>query len=188
MTIPSISASSTSNDRADALEHLRREQTSLIKLFFAFHLLCERDDTEQEKRAIVERLHLELAVHIQSVEDVVHAALPPSETDGALIDEARSEHASVREMIAKIVGSPPDDPQRDARVEALGEYVERHLAHEKNLLFPRLRQADIDLKALGQSLVERREQLLAQYGRLLSHGSEPEDESDDPVGPPAAND
>ncbi len=176
----------TSALRSDALQQLRRQHVSLDKLFFAFHLLCERDDTEREKLAIVERIHLELAVHLQLVSDVVHPALQQlGEGDAALIEEARAAHASVREMVALIVSQPLDDTERDARVEALGEFVARQLIHERSLLFPRLRNADLNLKGLGHQLAERREALLAEYGRLLQGDSVSEDEAADPVGQPA---
>ncbi len=186
--IPSASDSPSSTGTGspvDALEQLRRGQISLDKLFFAFHLLCERDDTELEKQAIVKRLQLELAVHVRVVDDVVLDALPEGEPDGVLADEARTQHASIQEMVARIVTAPADDPDRDARVEALGEFVKRHLEHERALLFPRLRQADIDLKVLGSVVGERRDALMARYQQMMSPaGAEPEDESGDPVGSP----
>jgi hypothetical protein len=173
--------------RVDAPSLLRRGQQSIDQLFFAFHLLCERDDTAEGKRALIERLHLEMAVHLQLVEEVVHPAL---QTGGhtafeQLMAEARHSHQSAREMLAAIVASPVDETARDARVEALGEFMRRQFAHERELLIPALRQAGLALDELGACLLQQRHALLARYGRALSHGSRPEDESDDPVGRPA---
>jgi hypothetical protein len=171
---------------SDALELLRREQVSLNKLFFAFHLLCERRDTEREKQAILERLHLELAVHVRVVDEVVLETLPPGDPDADLADEVRSQQLGIEELMGALMRMPGDDAERDAKVEALGEFVERHLSHERNLLFPRLRQAGIDLKALGLAVREHHDQLLEKYQRLLAHHDAPEDESADPVGRPSA--
>lgn len=171
---------------SDALELLRREQVSINKLFFAFHLLCERQDTAREKQAILERLHLELAVHVRVVDEVVLDALPSGDPDADLADEVRSQQASIEDMVGTLMHMGEDDPSRDAKVEALGEFVERHLGHERNLLFPRLKQAEIDLKALAQSVRERQDLLLQKYQRLLAHRDPPEDESDDPVGRPSS--
>jgi hypothetical protein len=181
-----ISDRPTAALRADALALLRRSQQSLDQLFFAFHLLCERDDTDEGKRALIERLHLELAVHLQLVEEVVHPALQQggSAAYAELIGEARRAHRGAREMLAAIVASALADAGRDAKVEALGEFVARQFEHERGLLFPALRQALPSLDELGVCLLQRRQALMAQYTRALSHGSLPEDESDDPVGRP----
>jgi hypothetical protein len=54
----------------------------------------------------------------------------------------------------------PTDPLYDARVFVLGECVVRHAEREERELYPKVREAQIDLESLGAEMSERQEELL----------------------------
>jgi hypothetical protein len=68
-------------------------------------------------------------------------------------------------LIAQIESGEPSDEFYDAKVKVLQEEIEHHVEEEekpKEGLFAQTREADVDLKALGERLAARKEELLAQ--------------------------
>ncbi len=82
-----------------------------------------------------------------------------------MLDEAEVEHASAKQLIAEILAMEPSEPLYDAKVTVLGEYVSHHIEEEEGQMFPEARESDLDLKALGVHLAERKAALMAQAGK-----------------------
>ena len=81
-----------------------------------------------------------------------------------MVNEAEVEHASAKELIAKIEGMSSDDEHFKATVKVLGEYIKHHVKEEENELFPALKKTELDLKELGGQLAERKNALMEQMG------------------------
>ena len=65
-------------------------------------------------------------------------------------------------MIAEIEAGAPSDEFYDAKVKVLKEEIEHHVEEEekpKEGLFAQTREADVDLKALGERMAMRKEAL-----------------------------
>jgi hypothetical protein len=63
-------------------------------------------------------------------------------------------------LIAQIQASDPTDALYDAQVHVLGEYIDHHVKEEEGELFPEVRDAGLDLEALGAEMSARQEELL----------------------------
>jgi hypothetical protein len=73
--------------------------------------------------------------------------------------EAEVEHASAKDLIAQIEGESPGDELFDAKVKVLGEYVKHHVKEEQGEIFKLARIVKLDVRALGEQMAERKQQL-----------------------------
>ena len=76
----------------------------------------------------------------------------------------RLQRSNPAELIAEIQSMKAGDPLFDAKVTVLGEYVDHHVQEEESEMFPESRDSDLDLKALGAQMAERKAQLMEQAG------------------------
>jgi len=71
-------------------------------------------------------------------------------------------------LIAEIEdGEGESDEYFDSKVKVLQEQIEHHVEEEekpKTGVFAQAREADLDLKALGEKIAARKEELTASYG------------------------
>ena len=83
--------------------------------------------------------------------------------DQDLLNEAKIEHASAKDLIAQIEAGDSTDPMFDAKVTVLGEYIDHHVKEERNEMFPKARSArGLDLVAMREELLARKEELMGE--------------------------
>lgn len=164
MTTPRANQSSTSEKRTgrgaksqNAIALLKSDHRTVEDLFEEYEHARRAD----RKQAIVQQICEELTIHAQIEEQVFYPeakkALSKEESD--LIDEAQVEHNSLKWLIAQLEAETPDSPLYAAKVTVLKEYVEHHVKEEEKEMFPKIRKTDLDLEALGEVLLETKEQL-----------------------------
>lgn len=142
----------------NALTMLRRDHRFVSDLFDEFEKKAARGDQAKMKE-IAEQVCAELTVHARIEEEIFYPALReafPEQED--TLDEAEVEHASAKELIAKIQGDQ-DSNLFEARVCVLGEYV-RHHVKEEHALFSKIQKSrKCDFEELGARLAERKAEL-----------------------------
>ena len=119
------------------------------------------------KRAIAERICAALTVHAQIEEEIFYPSarevLGPSDQD--LLEEAKVEHASLKNLIGQIQSADDGDSEAfAAKVTVLGEYTKHHVKEEEKELFPKLRKAGLDATEVGERLAARKQELMGQRG------------------------
>jgi hypothetical protein len=92
-------------------------------------------------------------------EELFYPAARAALAGSPVVDLAALEHATARQIIARLQETDPLSPCYEALVVALAECVERHARHEQRELFPRLREAQLDLAALAAAMRARRMEL-----------------------------
>ena len=148
----------TGGKAPNALTMLRRDHKLVSDLFGEFEKKASRGDRAKMKE-IAEKVCAELTVHAQIEEEIFYPALREAfpEHEEAL-DEAEVEHASAKELIAKI-RSGPESGLFEAQVCVLGEYV-RHHVKEEHALFSKIQKSrKCDFEELGTRLAERKAEL-----------------------------
>lgn len=143
---------------ADAIKLLKDDHRE-VKGWFRDY---EKLEDDADKQALADRICLALTVHTQIEEEIFYPAARGEIDDDDLLDEAEVEHASAKQLIAEIQSMKAGDRLFDAKVTVLGEYVEHHVEEEEKEMFPESRDSDLDLKALGVQLAERKAELMAQ--------------------------
>ena len=155
-----------------AMTRAERQQDA-IKLLKADHrevsdLLEEFESADHaEKARIAQQICTALTVHAQIEEEILYpeAREALDEEDRELVNEADVEHASIKQLVAEVEGSGPEDEHFDARVTVIGEYVKHHVKEEekeRNSMFAQARKADVDLDALGERMAARKAELVAE--------------------------
>jgi hemerythrin superfamily protein len=145
----------------DAIALLRADHALVEDLFSQF----EKAREDKRKQSLAIRICMELKIHTTIEEEIFYPAtreVLPKEED--LLDEAKVEHDSAKELIAQIESGQPSDDLWEAKVTVLSEYIKHHVKEEQTEMFPKVRKTKLDLKALGEQLLARKQQLMEQMG------------------------
>jgi hemerythrin superfamily protein len=143
----------------DAIALLRADHSLVQDLFDQFGKARE----DKRKKTLAERICMELKIHTTIEEEIFYpAAREALPKEGDLLDEANVEHDSAKELISQIESGGPGEDLWDAKVTVLGEYIKHHVKEEQTEMFPKVRKTKLDLRALGEQLAQRKEQLQSQ--------------------------
>lgn len=150
------------SDPHDILQLLTAEHREVKAMFQQYRQLAEAGGKGDERMLLASQICVALTLHTQVEEEILYpaarAALAQHED---LVDEAYVEHASAKSLVAQVKTMTSDQPLFDAKVHVLGEYIDHHVREEEHELFPQLRRAALDLRAMGDRMVERKKQLMA---------------------------
>ena len=142
------------------LSMLLDDHRKVKKIFKDFK--SEKDDAK--KQSMVEEACMDLTVHADIEEQKFYPYLREQdpETFGDLLDEAKVEHASAKDLISQLQGMSVGDDLFDATFTVLGEYVNHHITEEEDELFPKVISKKIDLSAIQADMEQLKEQLMAE--------------------------
>jgi hemerythrin superfamily protein len=142
----------------DAIALLKADHEAVRQLFDDY----EKTHSVANKKALVAEICTALTVHAQIEEEIFYPALKSALKDKLLVPEATVEHASVKDLIAQVMGVDPDGEMYDARVKVLSEYVKHHVKEEQKEMFPKAKASSLDMVELGARMSARKNDLLAQ--------------------------
>ena len=134
------------------------------KLFKSYDALVSGNAGDDEKAALADQICSMLTVHTTLEEEIFYPAARESMDEQDLLDEAEVEHASAKDLIAQLQSMEPDEDLYDAKVKVLGEYIAHHVKEEEEELFPKAKRSELNLQALGDELVARKQVLIADSG------------------------
>ncbi len=166
---PSAAAKSGSAARSpDAIALLKADHAEVKKCFQAYDKLATAEADSDERQALAEKICSLLTVHATIEEEIFYpAAREALGEDVNLVDEADVEHAGAKDLIAQIEAMSAEDDHFDAKLKVLGEYIDHHVKEEQDEMFPKCREADMDLKGLGVELAARKEELVTEMTGTL---------------------
>ena len=141
----------------DATAMLKADHQLVAGLFEDF----EATSSDKRKMEIVAQICQELTIHAQIEEEIFYPAVKAALKDHELVPEATVEHAAVKDLIAAVQGKTPSGEMYDAKVKVMGEFVKHHVKEEEKEMFVKVRKTDLDLKALGEKMAARKEELMA---------------------------
>jgi hypothetical protein len=145
---------------SDAIMLLKADHRKVDGLFEQF----EKARDAARKQAIAHDICTELKIHTMIEEEIFYPAFREKIEEDTL-DEAQVEHDGAKVLINDIESSDAGEPFFDAKVTVLAEEI-RHHVHEEEMpsegMFAQCRKTDVDLVALLQPMLERKQALLAQ--------------------------
>lgn len=150
--------------RSNAIALLKADHREVEQMFESF----EKARGEDRKKSLATRICNALRVHAQIEEEIFYPAFYEATREEDLHNEAIIEHDGVKKLIAEIESSGPGDDFFDARVKVLSEMVKHHVNEEEQRdgLFSKVRDSDMDLAEIGEQLATRKAQLESQSGLM----------------------
>ena len=145
--------------KAQEATALLRADHKLVSALFAEY---EKTNSTDKKKQLVSEICAELSVHAQVEEEIFYPAVKLALKDTELVPEATVEHETLRSLIAQVEGVEPNGEMFDAKIKVLSEYVQHHVKEEQEEMFPKARETDLDMSALGAQLAERKAELFAK--------------------------
>ncbi len=144
----------------DAIALLKGDHRTVEELFEKFESASGKD----RKQSIAEQICTELKIHAMIEEEIFYPALD-GKIDEDLLSEAYVEHDGAKVLINDIMAGGPDEQYYDAKVKVLSEDIEHHVEEEempKEGMFAQARATDVDLVALRDRMLSRKDELKAQ--------------------------
>ena len=149
---------STGQEAQDAIELLTEDHENVKQMFEQFEGLGDRAHATKKKLAM--QICIELTKHATAEEEIFYPAVrAATKKNEDLVDEATVEHASAKDLIAQIMEMEATEELFDAKVKVLSEMIEHHVEEEEKEMFPKAREAGLDMEALGQQIAERKAQI-----------------------------
>lgn len=147
-------------DFTDAIALLKHDHREVEDLFEKF----QNASGKERKWQLAQQICDELKIHSMIEEEIFYPTFE-GKVDEDLYREAYVEHDGAKVLINDIMASGGDGEFFEAKVTVLCEEVQHHVKEEEKPgegFFSQARDADIDMVALRDRLLERKQELKAQ--------------------------
>jgi hemerythrin superfamily protein len=146
--------------REDAIALLKADHREVERMFGEF----EKTRSDDRKRELAEQICLALRTHTTIEEEIFYPAFLEATDETDIHHEAEIEHAGAKHLIGEIESAGPEDDHFEARVTVLQEMIKHHVKEEEQRggMFSKAQSSDMDLRALGQRLKERKLELMGE--------------------------
>ena len=149
-------------DSPDGITLLREDHREVEKLFKEF----EEATGDGRKEKLAHQICLELTVHTAIEEEIFYPACEGT-VEEDLLKESFVEHDAAKLLIAEIeAGAGEGDEFFDSKVKVLQEEIQHHVEEEEKPhtgVFAQARKGDLDLNALGEKMLARKQELTETY-------------------------
>jgi hypothetical protein len=144
----------------DAIALLKADHRKVENLFEQF----EKASDSGKKKSLAQEICNELKIHTTIEEEIFYPAFRGKIEDDTL-DEAYVEHDGAKVLINDIATASPAADFYAAKVKVLSEEIKHHVREEETPsegMFAQCRQTGVDLVALRDDMLSRKEELMAQ--------------------------
>jgi hypothetical protein len=155
----------------DAIALLKADHRKVEDLFEQF----AATGGSASKKKLAHQICTELKIHTMLEEEIFYPSFRGKIEDDTL-DEAYVEHDGAKLLINDIEKGEPGDDFYDAKVKVLSEEIKHHVHEEEARgegMFSQCRDTDVDLVALRDQMLARKQELLAQANSSGLPAAEP---------------
>jgi len=144
----------------DAIALLKADHRQVEEWFSQF----ETTKSESKKQRLAANICDALTVHTMIEEEIFYPAFLEATADKDMHHEAVVEHDGAKKLIAEIQAMSAADEYFDAKVTVLSEMIKHHVKEEEQPggMFAEARKSDMDLRALGDQLLARKQELRSE--------------------------
>ena len=149
--------------KMDAITLLKADHRKVEDLFEQF----EKAREAHAKEKLVRQICTELSIHTMIEEEIFYPACAEQVKDEDLLEESYVEHDGAKVLVAELIKSDPGNEFYDAKVKVLSEMIKHHVKEEEKRsegLFAEAKKAGLDMDALGDQLMQRKQELMAEFG------------------------
>lgn len=143
---------------SDAIALLKADHRKVEALFEDY----EKAKDTTRKQLLAGQICTELKVHTTIEEELFYPAFD-GKIEAETLNEAYVEHDGAKILINDIESGTPADDFYDAKVKVLSEEIKHHV-HEEEMpsdgMFAQCRKTDVDLVALGEKMMARKNELM----------------------------
>lgn len=147
----------------DAIALLKADHRQVEGWFAEF----EKSRSADKKVRLRDQICTALQVHMRIEEEIFYPEFLKDANDEDLHHEAMIEHDGAKKLIGEILKSGPEDEYFDARIKVLSEMIRHHVKEEEQPggMFAQARDAEIDLKSLGDQMAAEKAKLMGEAGQ-----------------------
>lgn len=122
--------------------------------------------SEDRKSELAARICFALRTHTAIEEAIFYPAFLAATGDTEIHHEAEIEHEGAKRLIEEIESTGPSDDHFEARISVLQEMIKHHVKEEEQRggMFSEAQSSDMDLRALGRQLKERKLEFMGEGG------------------------
>ena len=120
--------------------------------------------SDDRKSELAARICMALQTHTAIEEAIFYPAFLEATGDTEIHHEAEIEHEGAKHLIQEIESTGPNDDHFEARISVLQEMIRHHVKEEEQRggMFSKAQSSDMDLRALGRQLRERKLELMGE--------------------------
>ena len=159
MKLENLIPKSLMGDDQDAIAMLKADHDKVKELFKQFDEIKDGRANKQKEKIVTEACR-ELTIHTKLEEEIFYPAVSKAIDENDLMNEAKVEHDSAKQLIRQLESMDASDEMYVAKFTVLAEYVKHHIEEEHNEMFPKARNSEVDLEALGERMMKRKQQLM----------------------------
>ncbi|UZW57021.1 hemerythrin domain-containing protein [Sphingobium sp. JS3065] len=144
----------------DAIALLKADHRKVEALFEKF----EKARGDSQRQLLATQIVNELKIHTIIEEEIFYPALRGRIEEDTL-DEAYVEHDGAKVLVNDIAAATPSADFYDAKVTVLSEEIKHHVGEEERPsegMFAQARRAGVDLVALRDQMLARKQELMKQ--------------------------
>jgi hemerythrin superfamily protein len=148
----------------DAIALLKEDHKKVKGIFEEF----EKAKSDDKKHQLVEEALKELEIHTVIEEEIFYPKVREAlgEDGEDILNESEEEHRVAKTLVEDLKENHESDEHYEAKFIVLAENVRHHIKEEEEELFPDVRDAEIDLKEIGEELMARKEELKGNANEL----------------------
>jgi hypothetical protein len=154
--------------KEDAIGLLRADHDAMEDMFYSFDQIKHGRDYAEKKRLVRDLCRI-FRIHSTLEEEIFYPAVRAEVADDDLMNEALVEHEGAEQLVAGLETMDAADEMLNATMHVLCAYIKHHVREEEQDMFPKARDTELDMDALGVRMNKRRKQLLEgieRTGRL----------------------